>query len=291
VIYEGSIADQLVTGEADFLLDRKPITIVPAVRDLQVAKRQNMGGTYYWAITGGQAVWDGMPLSKCERELNRGGQAAFLREYQHEVKGVDGYFFDSSACRIVDVLPYDFSRWLKVRAWDVAATAGGGDFSAGYGLAVHPDKLEFGIFDIRRGQWGSDDVRNNIRDTALDDKRLFGRVALSLPQDPGQAGKAQAESFRAEYSGLTYDLSIKPVSGRKGARARGLQEAWNLGNVWMLRNEHTVPAMRVFRLFREDEEHEFDDDVDAAADGYNYLIAKRHRKGIGNRVRTILRHG
>ena len=42
-----------------------------------------------------------------------------------------------------------------------------------------------------------------VRNVALIDRKNFKNVCIRLPQDPGQAGKAQAESYVKYLSGFT----------------------------------------------------------------------------------------
>lgn len=74
-----------------------------------------------------------------------------------------------------------------VRAWDLAATAGGTgdpDWTAGVKLLRCKDG-GFVVLDVRRVRVPSAEVAALIMATAQQDGR---EVAVGLPQDPGQAG-------------------------------------------------------------------------------------------------------
>jgi hypothetical protein len=88
-IHDGSIATQLATGTADFLLDRE-VYEEPAVRDLKMEQREAGDGRPLWAITGGSATWEGQSLATCEGQINDWGRGSFLREAQHETEREDG---------------------------------------------------------------------------------------------------------------------------------------------------------------------------------------------------------
>lgn len=83
-IAENSIVSQLCDGRADFLHDRIPATVEPAVEGLAYERVIEDGSPRY-RITGGTATWAGQDIATCERQMNAWGLAAFLREAQHEV--------------------------------------------------------------------------------------------------------------------------------------------------------------------------------------------------------------
>ena len=57
-------------------------------------------------------------------------------------------------------------------------------------------------------------------------------VPIRLPQDPGQAGKAEAQRLLRLLMG--YPVQILPVSGPKTTRAAGMAAQVNGGNVWIV---------------------------------------------------------
>lgn len=95
-IAQDSIVSQLCDGRADFLHDRLPATVEPAVRGLQYERIITDDGTPRSIITAGAATWAGQDLAICERQINDWGLDAFLREAQHEVDEVEGGLWDPS---------------------------------------------------------------------------------------------------------------------------------------------------------------------------------------------------
>jgi hypothetical protein len=89
-IHKDGIVSQLCDGRADFLHDRLPATVEPAITGLQYEQRIQPDGTPRYAITGGQATWAGQNVATCEQQINEWGLGAFLREAQHEVDEVEG---------------------------------------------------------------------------------------------------------------------------------------------------------------------------------------------------------
>lgn len=86
MVHRDSIAAQLVDGRADFLLDRLPVTIEPAIVGLQYERVFNAEGSARYVITAGTPTWEGQSLATCEKQMTLWGRRAFLREAQHEVR-------------------------------------------------------------------------------------------------------------------------------------------------------------------------------------------------------------
>ena len=110
------------------------------------------------------------------------------------------------------------------------------------------------------------DVRNTIRHTISADVARYKRVRCRLPQDPGQAGKAQAKDFIKFLSG--FDVCAKPESGSKEARAEPVAAQWQAGNFdivvgdW---NEMYLSQMESFPMSK------FKDMVDATSSAFDEL--------------------
>lgn len=271
LVHEEGIVARLVDGRADFLRDREPAIVEPAVRGLRVEPVRGDDALSTYRITAGEATWAGQDLATCERQINAWGLAAFLREAQHEVAGASGIFFDTSRLNYIDAtdLP-ELKR--RCRAWDLAATEGGGDFTAGPLLATNgiPPEAPVYILDLRYGQWGTDRVRREIGEAAEQDGP--GTI-LRLPQDPGQAGKDQRLQLERQFA--KFRPRIKPVTGDKATRARGFQDAVNRGNVYVVRADWNFALREQLRKFRDDVTDQADDVVDSLSDGFAELAAKR----------------
>lgn len=179
--------------------------------------------------------------------------------YQQLPSPSDGNVFLPDKISIIEGLP---AGAQMVRAWDFGATAGDGDPTAGIKMAKLPDG-RFAIADVTRGQWGPHDVLTTLKATADRDGR---GVRIHLPQDPGQAGKAQISHMGLQLPGYTV-IANRPT-GDKVTRAEPFASQVNLGNVVMVRapwNDALVAEMRMFPNGRHD------DQIDAAADAFNLL--------------------
>lgn len=274
LIHEESIFSMLVDGRADFLHNREPACLEPAVRGLQTETVDRGDGLKVYRITGGEPTWLGQDLATCESQINDWGLRAFTREAQHEVAGASGYVFDVSRLNYCDLSEVP-AGLPTCRAWDLAATHGAGDWTVGGRIAVQgkfPDVRVY-VLDVRRGQWAPNQVDDEIEQAAKEDP---SSNILRLPQDPAQAGKAQALQFQKRLK--AYRPRIVPVTGKKATRAHGLAEAVNKGNVYFVRGDWNFPVRECLRKFREDEDDQQDDDVDALADAFNELCKRGEPK-------------
>lgn len=193
LIHEDSIASMLVDGRADFLHRRRVGPVEVAVQGLAYEKRFDEDlQKFVFVITSGAATWEGQSLSGCEKQLNDWGVNAFLREAQQDVRSASGYFFDSASFGLVEVGAVPELKRV-CRAWDLAATQGGGDFTCGVKLGASANGNEY-VLDVCRGQWSGDNVRLALLRCAILDVSAHPsvRVSYHLPRDPAQAGADQA---------------------------------------------------------------------------------------------------
>lgn len=119
-----------------------------------------------------------------------------------------------------------------VRHWDLAATKKGqGARTAGVKLGRTPDG-RFIVGHVIKDRWDGGTVRRIIKATAETDGK---QVTISLPQDPGQAGKVQAQDFVAAFAG--YKVIAEPESGDKFTRAEPFAAQCAAGNVYLLKHD------------------------------------------------------
>lgn len=183
--------------------------------------------------------------------------------YQQNPIPREGSFFKVTKLRYVnpDEVPGELKR---CRAWDLAASDGTGDFTAGV-LIGRKNGTTY-VLDVVRGQWESAERNRKMRETA---ERDGVSVKVRLPQDPGQAGKEQAKSLAGMFAG--YSVRTQPVTGSKETRADPFASQVNEGNVVLVRgdwNRAFVDELRKFPLGTND------DQVDAGADAFNQLTTR-----------------
>lgn len=182
--------------------------------------------------------------------------------YQQRPSPLEGDLFKPDQIKIIDALPAENITWL--RGWDLASTTNG-DYTAGGKLGRLPDG-RFVIADMVRLRVGPDERDAAIKNTAGRDGRT---CKVSIPQDPGQAGKTQVLYLTRSLQGFRVHSS--PESGDKVTRAEPLAAQINVGNVSMLRgpwNDELINEMRMFP------NGTHDDQIDALSRAFGELIGK-----------------
>lgn len=187
--------------------------------------------------------------------------------YQQVPVPGDGILFNPDKIQIVDALPAGIRM---ARGWDLAATDDHtnpkADFTAG--ALVGRDVIgRFYIADMKRFRAGPLQVQQALINTAAWDGH---EVPISGPQDPGQAGKAQAFNFVQLLAG--FDVEFTPETGSKVTRAAGFAAQVEAGNVYMLRadwNKALLDELRKFPLGTHD------DQVDAISRAFHRLLTAK----------------
>lgn len=185
-----------------------------------------------------------------------------------KIKPAAGLFFKRTQVGdILQSIPADVERW--VRAWDLAATSEDEGGEPAYTAGVLMGKRKNGryvVANVINRRLGASDVRNLIRHTASYDAAQLGRVRTRIPQDPGQAGKEQANSYIKMMSG--FDIVAKQESGSKEARAEPVAAQWQVGNFDIVAgdwNEDYFSQLESFPMSK------FKDMVDATSSAFSEL--------------------
>lgn len=192
------------------------------------------------------------------------GERQWSALYQQRPRAREGAMFKQGRVGFEDAAP---AQARRVRRWDIASSAGKGDYSAGVLESWVAPGLVF-IEDVTRGQWAGDERDRIMRETAERD-RARGSVTQLVPQDPGAAGKDQAAHFTRLLGG--FSVSVERESGDKVTRADPFASQWNAGNVRIVRgpwNAAYVDELLAFPNGRND------DQVDGSSGGYNWLAAR-----------------
>lgn len=185
-----------------------------------------------------------------------------------KIKPAAGMFFKRVQIgKILDALPEDIVFF--VRAWDLAATDVDENEDAAFTAGVLMAKRANGRFlivDVINQQLKAGDVRKLIRTTAAMDNVKYGFVKQRLPQDPGQAGKEQAQSYTTMLAG--YDVITKSESGSKQTRAEPMAAQWQLGLFDVMLGSWNESYFNQLESFPESK---FKDMVDASSSAFNEL--------------------
>lgn len=199
--------------------------------------------------------------------------------YQQRPIADDGFVFKPDSIKVIDELP-DVRRW--VRAWDLAATDGAGDYTAGCLMGVAADG-RIVVRDVTRLQGGPEKVEAMLVSTANADGR---GTRISIPQDPGQAGKAHAAYLTRALAG--YSVSSSPETGDKVTRAGPFASQVNVGNVALMRGEWNAAFVSELRNFPVGK---YDDQVDAASRAFNVLSDRRGPPTVSDSMIRMARGG
>lgn len=181
-----------------------------------------------------------------------------------KIKPAAGMFFKRSQVNIVDDVPNDVISWA--RGWDLAATSEDENGDPAYTASVLIGKRKNGMYivaNVTNQRLSSSEVRATVKNTCAMDKRTRKHVVERLPQDPGQAGKAQKDSFIKMLAG--YSVKILPESGSKETRAEPFATQWQNGNVELLSADWNEMYLTELESFPESK---FKDMVDASSSAF-----------------------
>ena len=173
------------------------------------------------------------------------------------------------------------------RAWDFAATAqeqgGDPDATATIKAALAPDGTTILVSGSRHYLEGA-----AVEELVVDQTRADGpSVRVRLPQDPAQAGKAQAKRFVTLLRG--FSVVAIPPTGDKERRATPLASQARVGNVAFLETGDPIKDAWIDDVI--DELIAFpggshDDYVDAAADAFLELSGIAPGQGVLDWMRS-----
>lgn len=190
-----------------------------------------------------------------------------------KIRAAAGLMFKRIKVNMLENLPTDVILWA--RGWDLAATSEDENGDPAYTAGVLIGKRRNGryiIADVINRRCDSAEVRELIKMTCITDRAKYGRVITRLPQDPGQAGKDQAQSYLKLLAGFI--VKILPESGDKITRAEPLSAQWlglegmDKGNVDVLIadwNEMYFSQMENFP------QSKFKDMVDGSSSAFNEI--------------------
>ncbi len=192
------------------------------------------------------------------------GSYGYSGQYQQTPTPRSGGMFQRGDFEVVDAVPAR-AGGRRVRAWDFAASKAkpGRQPDWTVGLRMLMVGGVFYIEDVVRGRWSPAEVETKLKNTASQDGMP---VTIRMPQDPGSAGKSDAETKVKMLAG--YSAVVKTVTGEKATRAKPASAQAEVGNVKLVRapwNEAFLDEVSAFPNAT------FDDQVDAFADALNEL--------------------
>jgi predicted phage terminase large subunit-like protein len=179
------------------------------------------------------------------------------------IKPGKGLYFQRSWWGYLDEAPPRSSWRRAVRAWDFSGSKTG-DWTVGVLYAHVPTCITpWVIVDMIRFRDTPGGVLSKVLSTAEADGK---EVEIFIPQDPGQAGKYQADDYVAKLAG--YAVKTERPTGNKVTRAKPHSPQVEHGHVALVRAAWNNVLVEEHQDLPEGE---YDDIVDATSDGFNHL--------------------
>lgn len=199
-------------------------------------------------------------VDKLERQL---GSYASAGQLQQRPTAREGGMFKRSwfEDKIIDEVP---AGTVFVRHWDLAATK---SKTAARSAGVRMGKTPEGQYIVMHCK-ALQEEGNKIRRAIIQASDADGpETVISLPQDPGQAGKVQKSDFAIMLAGRRFKIEIE--TGDKEVRAGPFADQCEAGNVYLLRGEWINEYLDELCLFPGGK---FKDRVDASSGAFGYLV-------------------
>lgn len=213
----------------------------------------------------GEALWpEGKPIEFLHEQKAAMGPYEFESLFQGNPTPREGSMFRVGQFKFIDRA--EFKAVRLVRSWDVASSDGKGDFTAGVLMGIDSEG-RYCVLDVRRGQWGTDERRDVIRQTALMDGV---EVIVTGPEDPGAAGKDAGLDFTRRLAGFV--VRLKRPSSNKVLRADPFSAQVNAGNVFLARGSWNSEYVEECRTFPSGKN---DDQIDGSSDAFSELQGPR----------------
>ena len=218
-------------------------------------------------------LFDQKRLDEITTGLTEYGEAGQLQQRPHPR---EGGMMKRDDFKIIDAAEVPKGGTI-VRGWDLAAT----DAKAveakkaawTVGLRLRYVKRKIYIEDVIRLRGSPHKVRTTMRTAADQDGKV---VIVDFPQDPGQAGKAQAEDIAADFPDRRAYFS--PESGDKAVRAEAPAAQVEAGNVYLVRGAWNGVFLDEAAAFPGST---FKDQVDAFSRAYHRAVRQPRRPTSG----------
>jgi predicted phage terminase large subunit-like protein len=181
-----------------------------------------------------------------------------------KIRAAAGLYFKREWVKVVDALPVELD---VVRYWDLAATektdSNDPDWTVGVKMGKDRNNGRIYVMGRAKDRASPFNVRTMISNTAEADTP---NVRIGIPQDPGQAGKSEAQDIIRSMG--KFNVRARRESGDKIMRFGAFSAQCQAGNVYVLRgswNEDYFTTLEAFPSMAHD------DDVDASSGAYAML--------------------
>ena len=191
------------------------------------------------------------------------GSRAFASLYQQRPVEQEGGMFKRSYFKFVDVS--DLPKMdATIRAWDKAASANRGDYSAAAKMGRGVDGLYY-VLDVKRGQWSTNERDKVMLQTAKEDGYS---VPIEEEEEPGSSGKDVTAYHARMMAG--YSFRAEQATGSKETRAGPFAAQCEAGNVYLVRAAWNNTYIDELCMFPNGAN---DDQVDTSSTGFKRIAA------------------
>lgn len=209
--------------------------------------------------------YDLTALSGIKRVLGH----SYYALYQQRPTPPEGGMFKRHWFDIVDAAPREAER---VRAWDRAATEGGGDYTVG--LLMAKDKQgQYYVEDVVRGQYDDLQCDRIIKQVTEADAARYSNVTSWLEQEPGSSGKQVAKITIRALAG--HVVKAERSTGDKTTRAQPYAAQCGAENVKLVRGVWNFVYLNELASFPFGTH---DDQVDTSSLAFNKLTLAPPRR-------------
>jgi predicted phage terminase large subunit-like protein len=230
-----------------------------------------------WRKTEGELLFpelfDNERILELELGLTDYGTSGQLQQRPHPR---EGSMFKREDFKIIDAAEVPKGGTI-VRGWDLAATdasqVNAKRAAWTVGLRLRYVKRNIYIEDVVRLRGSPFKVRTIMKTTGDQDGR---GVIIDFPQDPGQAGKAQAEDIIADFP--SHRIFYSPESGDKEVRAEAPASQVEGGRVYLVRGAWNGVFLDEAQAFPGST---FKDQIDAFSRAYHRAVRQPGRPRSG----------
>ena len=217
----------------------------------------------------GDLLWpEKLPAEELDRRESNMGSYRVAGQHQQRPAPREGGMFSRAGLPIVKAAP---AGGLECRGWDFAGTTKK-DSPWTVGLKMKRVREQFFITDVERFRGTPLEVERSLQRVTEEDGR---HVIVDYPQDPGQAGKAQAQGFARKLAG--FKVHFSPETGSKVVRAEAFSAQSEAGNVFLVAGAWNDNLRGEYELFPNST---FADQVDAGSRAFARLV-RRNRRTLG----------
>jgi predicted phage terminase large subunit-like protein len=176
-------------------------------------------------------------------DLKKSGEYMWAGQYQQRPVPREGGMFKAD---LIDVVPFCPAGGKTVAGWDFA---GSKRKKSPFTVRVLMTRIGGDIYirDVVRKQTNPTELNKLVADTSAEDRNRCPHVLISVPQDPGQAGKAQKWAMGDILIG--YNFMATPETGDKETRAEPFAAMVGAERVHMVKGDWNSLYIEELRNF------------------------------------------